>query len=991
MKYNEVALIRRILDGDEAAFADLVRKHQKPVHTLAWRKIGDFHIAEEITQDVFLKVYQRLHTLKEPHLFSGWLYVITTNLCSTWLRKKRIQTERLQDAETTPAQRDVYSEHVTKDNTRTAVETQRDVVKKLLAKLKESERTVMTLHYLGEMTVEEISKFLGVSTGTIKSRLQRARIRLQEEETMIREALEHFKLSPNLTDNIMQEVSRLNPTPSASKPLVPWAIAASSAIIIMLILGLGSQNLVRFQQPYSLDAQSAMAVELVETPIVLKLDSEPDVRNLLGNSDALGIDENNGQKPDEVMLAAAESEEEVVSVPKQQWIQSAPTAGTMVEGLLATSEDVLYALAQGHIYKLQDDSTGWQHVSDVSSITDVPLIEIPMAELNNTLYMVPSNRLYASIDDGRTWDLVYQFPDEYYSPNQIVLTEQTFYIVFEHPEGAFRSEDKGKTWKDMSDEFPNTPRSIIVVQDKAFAWNGNDLYGLDNEIRMNLQFPIPEAKACWSITATKDRLYAFTLNHRFDPDKAAEGQRGWWIFRSNDLGNSWKNITPTHVWKSGKGWSIKLFAAGETLLLIEQGIVRSINGGDTWMPLQKHGKSLEMFSNSPALTLNESVFYFGSPYAGLQRSIDAGKSWKMVNVASIKRGIRNLIVQKENKKGQNSLPIIYGSVGDMVQTADKGKSWKTIPTDIPFDPWDDVYSPDITQIIETGGVIYAKGKNALNSDYDSGETNIFHVSTDGNTLVPIHNMPIFDPWIGSQLSQRELDMSNEAFVEKMQDRFYGATVFFEMLANRNPQQTLVLRRSGLDGVFAVSGDTFYMEYNFKLFRWKSGETKWYDTGVEETDESSLNIGRNLKLAVSGDTVYVGKRDGHFVLSFDRGNNWIDLTTALPFAVKAFYEITVAGYTVYVATDAGMITSENGRNWCVVTNLEGINLCMVHLAVDGTKLYGVTKDTGIYRLDNGTWNQIVSEIPEKITSLAVDGNTIYIGTQDQGMLHFTLEE
>ena len=134
-----------------------MNKYQKPVHTLAWRKIGDFHIAEDITQDAFLNVYQRLSTLKDPNQFSGWLYVITANLCATWLRKKRIQTQPLEDTETTMIQEDVYSQHVTEERSKTAVEAQREVVKQLLAKLKESERTVMTLHYLGEMTVAEIS------------------------------------------------------------------------------------------------------------------------------------------------------------------------------------------------------------------------------------------------------------------------------------------------------------------------------------------------------------------------------------------------------------------------------------------------------------------------------------------------------------------------------------------------------------------------------------------------------------------------------------------------------------------------------------------------------------------------------------------------------------------------------------------------------------------------------------------------------------------
>ena len=321
MKNNDVALIRRVLAGDETAFAELVKKHQKPVHTLAWRKIGDFHIAEDITQDTFLKVYQRLHTLKDPNQFSGWLYVITANLCATWLRKKRIQTQPLEDTETTMIQEDAYSQHVTEERSKTAVEAQREVVKKLLAKLKESERTVMTLHYLGEMTVAEISRFLGVSGSTIKSRLRRARNRLQEEEPMIREALDHFQISPNLTENIMREVSRLKPVaPSGGKPLVPWGtIAASTLMVVFLMLGVGTQYLSRFQKPYSFDAASEMTVELIEAPIVLNLESKPDVRTQLGNTNAQGKNNTSNQQPDNVPASVAEAQSEEMDKDYSQW------------------------------------------------------------------------------------------------------------------------------------------------------------------------------------------------------------------------------------------------------------------------------------------------------------------------------------------------------------------------------------------------------------------------------------------------------------------------------------------------------------------------------------------------------------------------------------------------------------------------------------------------------------------------------------------------
>ena len=285
MKNNDVERIRRILAGDENAFVSLVKKYQKQVHALAWRKIGDFHIAEEITQDTFLKVYQKLSTLKDPNQFSGWLYVIATNQCRAWLRKKRIETASLEDTDTALVEGGAYSRYVADEHTKTTVEAQREVVKKLLAKLKESERTVMTLHYFGDMTCEEISRFLGVSTSAIKLRLHRARQRLQKEEPMIREALSNFQLSPNLTENIMQEIPRIKPAaPSGSKPLVPWVLGASTALLIALMLGMGSQYLARFQQPYSLDSQSETTVELIDAPIVQNLEAIPDIQNQLGEN-----------------------------------------------------------------------------------------------------------------------------------------------------------------------------------------------------------------------------------------------------------------------------------------------------------------------------------------------------------------------------------------------------------------------------------------------------------------------------------------------------------------------------------------------------------------------------------------------------------------------------------------------------------------------------------------------------------------------------------
>ena len=320
MKNDDVQLIQRVLDGDDTAFSVLVRKYQRSVHALAWRKIGDFHIAEDITQDTFLKAYQRLSTLKKPQRFASWLYVIAANHCSTWLRKKRLWTQSLEDTSSMQLEKATYSGYVIAENERMTEETQREIVKKLLAKLQESERTVITLHYLGGMTYEDISEFLGVSVAAIKNRLYRARNRLKEEEPMIREALGNFQITPNLTENIMQEISRLKPVaPSGSKPLVPWAVGVSALVIALLMLGVGTQYLSRFQKPYSFDAASEMTVELIEAPVVLNLESKPDVRTQLGNVSTPSKSDTANQQPNDVSALVAEAQSEETDTDYSQW------------------------------------------------------------------------------------------------------------------------------------------------------------------------------------------------------------------------------------------------------------------------------------------------------------------------------------------------------------------------------------------------------------------------------------------------------------------------------------------------------------------------------------------------------------------------------------------------------------------------------------------------------------------------------------------------
>ncbi|MDE0324428.1 MAG: sigma-70 family RNA polymerase sigma factor [Candidatus Poribacteria bacterium] len=189
MRSDDVVLIQRILAGDENAFATLIEKYQQQVHAHALRKVGDFQTAEDITQETFLQVHQKLATLNDPVKFSGWLYAIVNHLCIAWYRKNRLETESLQEIYISEVETEAYSRYVATEHAKTTAAAQRDLVKRLLTKLKEGDREVITLHYFEDMTSSEIGSYLGVSENTIKSRLHRARQRLKKYDFMIQEVL----------------------------------------------------------------------------------------------------------------------------------------------------------------------------------------------------------------------------------------------------------------------------------------------------------------------------------------------------------------------------------------------------------------------------------------------------------------------------------------------------------------------------------------------------------------------------------------------------------------------------------------------------------------------------------------------------------------------------------------------------------------------------------------------------------------------------------
>ena len=1042
MKQKDAELIQRILAGDQDAFTPLVNKYQKGVHALAWRKVGDFHIAQEITQDAFLKAYQKLGTLKSYELFGGWLYVIASNLCLDWLRKNPPPEQSLEVTDVSEVNQVSYSRYIAGQQAAETDETRREVVKKLLQKLPESERTVMTLHYLGEMTIKTISEFLGVSPNTVKSRLSRARNRLRKEEDMIRQNLGSFQLPANLTETIMREVSRIVPTgPAASKPVLPWAVSAASAVLIFLLMGVGAQYLSRFQKPYNLNAASEPTVDLIEARFVVDTPAKPAVRNQAGRSAIPGRNPGAGQQPEARLFAAAAVDEAEVLTPTPQWARTKGPEGGIVNTLFTTNAGDIYAGTPSSLYKLTTDSGAWKHVNTWSAsslnLQDWIVGAIQMAEHGDMLYLATDTEILASKDKGETWNVLGVHPEG--GSRGFAVTDSGFYLAL--MEGVYYSKDGKASWVVLKDGMAaEKVRALAAVENTVFAGTDSGLYRLNAEMWELVSVgPVDkhgEKPVIHAVAASKHRLYVaagreVTTGFGAQFKTIITGGDWWSLYRSTDLGETWYDIDPRERTENERkqkgGFSIQfpvrgkdstqmdftyskvkiITAEGRVMLADSRELFYSVNAGETWLSLDLKDRSAGVNNLAPPIVmLDANTFYIGTQ-SGVHRTTDAGKSWDQFNTGLAGTTVMYLFALNDK---------LYAlTMNGFAISTDGGASWMPLAKSV------DV---NTNKVAEFGGHLYAKGINGTTPQ-------ILRFSTQDNKLSQIAGMPILiekvDP-MNNDLTNQIEQTSNEAILEALTDA--GKQKFeegkapnfedidFEQLdewqdtMNKVIQEQAAASMKLVFGSFAVSSDTYYVEYDQKLFRWKSGETEWYNTGLVDEGEdvfstlfsapfdysrgismlTNMMDSMGFKIAASGNTVYVAKRDGHLAQSFDEGDTWKDVTQELPFSFAAFKALTFAGATVYVATDKGVAYSSDGANWRAAASAEGNPLVVEKFAVEGTTVYG-TAGQYVYQLKEGsnTWEQVTPEIPDTVFSLAVDGNTLYVGTSSSGVLRFTLDE
>lgn len=179
-KYTDEELIARFQNGDEYAFDEIVHRYKDRLLNFIFRFLGQMDEAEDIVQDTFLKVYKNKNAYENIARFSTWIYTIAGNLAKTELRKrKRRRMFSISGKGIDEKEYELRSGDRTPEEETDSVFNEK-IIQGAIEKLHEKFRTVIILRDIQELSYDEISNIIGVPLGTVKSRVNRARLKLQE-------------------------------------------------------------------------------------------------------------------------------------------------------------------------------------------------------------------------------------------------------------------------------------------------------------------------------------------------------------------------------------------------------------------------------------------------------------------------------------------------------------------------------------------------------------------------------------------------------------------------------------------------------------------------------------------------------------------------------------------------------------------------------------------------------------------------------------------
>jgi RNA polymerase sigma factor (sigma-70 family) len=178
VELTDTEIIKKVLAGEQALFAQLVQRYQSYVFTLVLRFTDNREDAEEISQDVFVKAYRSLADFRGEAKFSTWLYTIVRTSCITFIRKKRLQITSLDNERTSlqvESRESGFTANLIEQKSKHAM------VNAAIRMLSPDDTQILTLFYKGEQSLEEIGRVMRLDPNTIKVKLHRARNRLKEK------------------------------------------------------------------------------------------------------------------------------------------------------------------------------------------------------------------------------------------------------------------------------------------------------------------------------------------------------------------------------------------------------------------------------------------------------------------------------------------------------------------------------------------------------------------------------------------------------------------------------------------------------------------------------------------------------------------------------------------------------------------------------------------------------------------------------------------
>ena len=187
-KYTDEELIKRFQEGDEYAFEEIVNRFKDRLKNFVYRYLHNDEAAEDVVQDTFLRVYQKKHMYRNIAKFSTWIYTIAGNLAKTELRKKkRRKMYSLSNLGLEDKEYEIPSEDFTPEEGVEGEFTEQEI-QAAIDRLSHKFKTVIILRDIQELSYEEISKIVDIPLGTVKSRVNRARIKLQEKLKHLRKS-----------------------------------------------------------------------------------------------------------------------------------------------------------------------------------------------------------------------------------------------------------------------------------------------------------------------------------------------------------------------------------------------------------------------------------------------------------------------------------------------------------------------------------------------------------------------------------------------------------------------------------------------------------------------------------------------------------------------------------------------------------------------------------------------------------------------------------